>query len=114
MSILRLLALSTALLLVGFSCLAEKSRTKAMCKVGLYRGPGPAFIAVTNSENGYEYAFDTGVVGRIGETDAQVRCVTDGLKVHNAEFWQHLPLRETETVFESEGVRLTGRLIEPI
>lgn len=112
MSLSRLLALSALLILVGFSGHADRSGTKELCTVGLYSGPGNAFIAVTISENGYEYVFDTGEFGKAGEPDAPVRCISDALKVYDAEVWPRLPLRETGTFFESEGVSLAGRLIE--
>jgi pimeloyl-ACP methyl ester carboxylesterase len=66
------------------------------CEPGVYMTDRDRFVAVTRAENGFAFTFSDGTVGKPGACS-----------------WPKLAARETATQFESHGVVLAGRLLEP-
>ena len=82
------------------------------CQIGIFRGGDDAFLSVTAQDDGYRYTFSD---GRFGDTDApttRVVCGGETVWVDGAEIWRKAELRETDSVFESQGTALTGQLLE--
>ena len=81
------------------------------CKVGLYRsasGSEQAVISVGGSGQ-LRYTF---VDGRRGSVGGLLRCENGSIRSDASE-WSAVPLKLTETKFNSHGQQLTGVLIEP-
>lgn len=109
------LTTTAAVCWLGSAAAGETSAfTAAECEVGLYRGNGSAFVAVTRLDEGYRYTFNDGVLGATTEPQSTLECGAGFVRVRGLERWYKVQLRETDTVFSSQGVQLTGRLIEPL
>lgn len=111
----RLVALLLASI-VPFAAAAD-----ATCPPGAY-GPGDGdFVVVAPLPDmpapAQRYLFRDGRRGSTADADAPVRCLDEGAEVDGdngrAVVWPRLALEETDTVFDSHGTRLAGRLIEP-
>lgn len=85
----------------------------APCSTGIYRADTDNFVVITEADTGYKYSFDTGITGNIDLSDQTVRCGTHSVLVDNRGVWRKVTLREIDTQFQSHGVKLAGRLIEP-
>ncbi|MEM6695935.1 MAG: alpha/beta hydrolase [Pseudomonadota bacterium] len=102
-----------AMILIGILVRSVgRAETHSTCTVGIYAGPEDGFVILTRSESGFRYAFDTGIVGAVGSPEARVSCLNDAVAVDGAQTWSRVPLRQTDTAFQSQGVALAGRLIE--
>ncbi|MEM7053890.1 MAG: alpha/beta hydrolase [Pseudomonadota bacterium] len=69
---------------------------------------------ITPLDEGHRYSFDDGVFGLIPSAQALVECGEGVVRVRGSEVWPQIELQQTDTVFESKGIQLAGRLIEPI
>ena len=83
------------------------------CEVGVYHKNDAAFVAVTKRGEGFRYTFSDGVLGNTTASDAKVECGDGAVRIKSEEVWPKLATVETDTRFESNGVSLTGRLMEP-
>ena len=83
------------------------------CEVGVYRKDSAAFVAITKRREGFRYTFSDGVLGNMTAADARVECGDGAVRINSGEVWAKWEVAETDTQFESHGVRLTGRLMEP-
>lgn len=87
------------------------------CETGAYSAPGgDVLVLTTPSSGGVRYTFFDGRRGKLNEPGAPVRCEGDQVisgDSQNQIHWRKLPLRVTRTRFSSDGVQLTGELIEP-
>ncbi|HEX8703253.1 MAG TPA: alpha/beta hydrolase [Myxococcaceae bacterium] len=89
-----------------------------LCRIGAYRSPGGELVSITRREKGYRYVFLDGRAGYLADPNPLVICTREGLDVKRddgrIEKWAQVPLRHTRTRFPSDGVTLSGLLIEPV
>ena len=83
------------------------------CKAGIFQSETGAFVVLTNSQSGFEYSFDDGIVGSIGQPGSRVECGEGGARIDGTELWSAVNFGETDTRFQSRDVELAGRLMEP-
>ena len=82
------------------------------CTVGVY-GEAKPFVVITRRDDVFRYDFSDGQRGDIdGQT--RVECGTSNVRVDGKTILTRRPLAVTNTRFESDGVTLTGQLIEPV
>jgi pimeloyl-ACP methyl ester carboxylesterase len=89
------------------------------CKTGLYRSPdGKTAAAVYHLADGsMRYTLGDGSRGPVDKPDGLLSC--SGNEIHTAAGqgpqggWHHVPLKMTESHFESHGTKLSGLLVEP-
>lgn len=82
------------------------------CQIGIFTGGADRFVSITALSDGHFYTFSDGHFGRVGAADSRVLCGGDTVWVDGAKLWPKTRLRETDTVFESNGTALAGRLLE--
>ncbi|MEO0382894.1 MAG: alpha/beta fold hydrolase [Pseudomonadota bacterium] len=100
-----------AIIAIAVLASVNVSSAQQACQVGLY-GDGERFAVVTQPDGEQRYSFADGTVGEMGLPESRVGC-DDGSVLVGGESWQRLDIRQTNTVFEVDGVMLSGRLIEP-
>jgi pimeloyl-ACP methyl ester carboxylesterase len=84
-----------------------------VCQTGIFRKHGSSFVALTKSNRGFDYTFSDGIVGNTLDPNSLVVCGDTAVLVRNKETWARAAIVETDTRFESNGILLAGRLIEP-
>lgn len=126
MNLLKTLRLSAVLVAAVVAAPAAAQGTGAeqfvpsdtLCRIGAYRSPGGDLVAITRREKGYRYVFLDGRTGYLADPNPRVICTRQGLDVKRddggLESWAQVPLRHTRTRFTSDGVTLSGVLIEPV
>lgn len=90
----------------------------AACPTGLYRSPdGKMDAAIYHTTDGSaRYTLMDGRRGAVGGEGALLSCIGDQLRMakqQRSETWPRVPLKITETHFDSHGAKLAGVLIEP-
>jgi pimeloyl-ACP methyl ester carboxylesterase len=86
----------------------------APCETGIFRRDKAAdFVAITKTDRGFTYTFNDGVVGDTRDAKSLVACGKDGVLVNAKEHWPRVAIAATNTQFESNGIMLAGRLMEP-
>ncbi|APX10395.1 alpha/beta hydrolase family protein [Tateyamaria omphalii] len=111
--------IANQILLVALLLIANISEALAgaddghQCKVGVFSGSESGFVAVTRSDTGFKYTFDTGLTGDVGGPDAPVRCLENAIDIVDVGVWPHIAHTVTYTSFKSRDVDLAGQLIEP-
>ncbi|MFZ6648630.1 alpha/beta hydrolase family protein [Undibacterium sp. TJN25] len=83
------------------------------CETGIFRKDEATFVAVTKTDKGFNYTFSDGMVGNTQDANALVECGKNAVLVRAKESWPRVAVSETNTRFESGGVMLAGRLMEP-
>ena len=83
------------------------------CEIGVYRTADDTFVAVTEASDGFRYTFSHGIVGRIGAVGSAIECGEGMIRVHGDAVRPRVAITATDTLFESHGVILAGRLLEP-
>jgi len=97
------------------STLEKKTMLRAeQCKTGIFKKSDSRFLAITKSSRGYDYTFNDGVVGNTLDPNSLITCTDAAILVRKKEAWFKAAIIETNTHFESNGIVLAGRLIEPI
>lgn len=93
----------------------------AECAVGAYRssqGDVVAMVPRNGGTRGLHYVFLDGRYGYTQDANPLAYCAGGIVYVKQTnggiEAWKHVPLRVTRTHFESDGVTLSGMLIEPV
>ncbi|MBC3875568.1 alpha/beta hydrolase family protein [Undibacterium flavidum] len=84
-----------------------------LCQTGIFRKHGSTFLALTKASRGFDYTFSDGMVGNTLDANSPVVCRDAAVLVRNKETWPRATIVETDTRFESNGISLAGRLIEP-
>lgn len=103
---------ATALMFCGGAAAAE-------CPTGLYHSPDGGLDAALyhTSSGSARYTLSNGDRGAVGGDGARLTCVGDELRTATGQQpggdWARVPLRMTETHFDSHGTSLAGILIEP-
>ncbi|MFZ6820022.1 alpha/beta hydrolase family protein [Undibacterium sp. Ji22W] len=88
-------------------------RQAELCQTGIFRKHGSTFVALTKASRGFDYTFSDGIVGNTLDANSLVVCGDAAVMVRNKETWAKAGIVETDTRFESNGIWLAGRLIEP-
>lgn len=88
-------------------------RQAGFCQTGIFRKHGSTFLALTKASRGFDYTFSDGIVGNTLDANSPVVCRDAAVLVRNKETWARAAIVETDTRFESNGIVLAGRLIEP-
>jgi uncharacterized protein len=89
------------------------------CETGLYQSPDHKLgAAIVHTQDGaVRYTLTNGERGGVGEAGALLACTGGYIRTasgaHSGDVWNRVPLRMTETHFDSHGTRLSGVLIEP-
>ena len=113
-------AFAVFLITSTFASIAVAATTS--CPTGAYGPPDSNdFVVVVPlpdpAQSGQRYLFRDGRRGSTGDANAAARCQTDGVEVRRADgtvaLWPRRKLTQTDTVFDSHGARMAGRLIEP-
>jgi pimeloyl-ACP methyl ester carboxylesterase len=104
------------------STIASTAVAATSCPVGAY-GPGDSgdFVVVVPlpdpAQSAQRYLFRDGRRGSTADANAPVRCLADDVEVRDVDgavaLWPRRKLAQTDTVFDSHGARMAGRLIEP-
>jgi pimeloyl-ACP methyl ester carboxylesterase len=71
------------------------------------------FVALTKTDRGFSYTFSDGVAGNTQDAGARVACGQGAVLVGATEIWPRVAVVESNAQFESSGVMLAGRLMEP-
>jgi pimeloyl-ACP methyl ester carboxylesterase len=85
----------------------------APCETGIFRTDKATFVALTKADRGFSYTFSDGVGGNTQDVDARVACGQGAVLVGAKEIWPRVAVVESNAQFESSGVMLAGRLMEP-
>ncbi|MES2074828.1 MAG: alpha/beta hydrolase [Pseudomonadota bacterium] len=92
---------------------AASSFRSAPCETGIFRIDKATFVAVTKADRGFDYTFSDGIVGNTRHANPLVECGKGAVLVGAKETWPKVAVAESNTRFESNGVMLAGRLMEP-
>jgi pimeloyl-ACP methyl ester carboxylesterase len=111
-------ALLPALLLSTFACYAHDTSSApaggaVSCETGIFRSDTTTFVAITKTDKGFSYTFGDGAMGNPQDAGAAVACGKNAVLVRGKESWAKVAISESNTRFESNGVMLAGRLMEP-
>lgn len=87
--------------------------TSAPCETGIFQTNKQSFVAVTKADKGFNYTFSNGTVGNTVDSGTTLICGKNAVLVRGVEVWSKLAISELNTRFESGGVMLAGRLMEP-
>ena len=111
---IRLFTLLGASVLAGVPAFAQIGTFEpAPCETGVFRTDQANFVAVTKTDNGYNYTFSDGIVGNMQTPGALVECGKDAVRISARDIWPRIPMTETNTRFAVGGVMLAGRLMLP-
>lgn len=91
----------------------SRLRQDGYCQTGIFRKHGLTFVALTKANRGFDYTFSDGVVGNTLDPKSLITCADSAILVQKKETWGRAAIIETNTRFESYGIFLAGRLIEP-
>ena len=83
----------------------------APCTVGVY-GPAGSFVAITRRGDTFRYSFSDGRYGNVA-AGASVECSNNAVRVGGTDVLEKRDIRVTDTVFDANGARLAGQLLEP-
>jgi pimeloyl-ACP methyl ester carboxylesterase len=87
--------------------------SSAPCEPGIFRMGKEAFVALTKADSGFDYTFSDGIVGNTQDANALVRCGHGAVLVGAKYRWPKVVIGSSNTRFQSNGVMLAGRLMEP-
>lgn len=90
----------------------EKAVT-AECSVGLYQRHSDNFVALTKRSSGYGYTFKNNTHGAVGAKELVTSCGDKTIALSNGEIWSLVDIEIKNSKFVSEGVSLSGRLMQP-
>ncbi len=107
--------LAAALILLATS-IASPALAQTTCRPGTYAAPDGDFVVLVPLPSipapGLRYLFRDGRRGATSDATAPLACSNDGVTVGRAT-WKPIVFRETPTIIESVGTKLSGVLIEP-
>jgi uncharacterized protein len=107
--------LAAALILLATS-IANPALAQTTCRPGTYAAPDGDFVVLVPLPSipapGLRYLFRDGRRGATSDATAPLACSNDGVTVGRAT-WKPIVFRETPTIIESVGTKLSGVLIEP-
>ena len=96
---------------------ADFAPSDTYCQVAAYRSAGGEAAVMTKRDKGWRYLFVDGRYGFTNQSNPMAFCSAGGLEVKRPngtiETWAKVPLRYTQTRFQSDGSTLSGVLIEP-
>lgn len=93
---------------------ASTANADPRCMVGTYRSPEGELLAISMSAEETRYTFLDGRRGSVKKGNTDIECHDRQLRTtgEDATLWQRVAFRQTVTHFESNGIRLFGRLVE--
>ncbi|PXX43324.1 alpha/beta hydrolase family protein [Undibacterium pigrum] len=83
------------------------------CEIGIFQKDKQTFVVVTKADKGFNYTFSNGTVGNTMDSGITLTCGKNAVLIRGDEVWNKLAISELNTRFESSGVMLAGRLMEP-
>jgi pimeloyl-ACP methyl ester carboxylesterase len=102
----------TAMVRYSLLLLALVTHAVSSCETGVFQKNQTAFVGVTKANKGFGYTFSDGTVGNTQDAATRLVCGA-GAVVVDGEAWPKVAVVETNTRFDSNGVTLAGRLLEP-